>query len=223
MTSHNRLQSGGKAIGEIVAEKSFPLPAVQEPVRAPASEPRIGTFSARRSRFPGGARRRHWPRESPEMPSESSFPGRPPSSATATRCWEPRRPMILLPEAARRRSSDDPALQPIAGRFSRYPEKRRTSARSSGGRIACEARQKGGQSVNRCPQFGHFRRKTNDRNIFTQPSTTRRNVRFRRSWHLNVVSWSQPGQFWQYEGSSPDSTRCVWALIFSSMDMILQL
>ena len=32
----------------------------------------------------------------------------------------------------------------------------------------------------------------------------------------------QPGQFWQYENSSPDSTRCVWALIFSSIVIMLQ-
>jgi hypothetical protein len=159
-------------IGGTDAEKSFPLPAARGPFQVPASEIRIGAFLARRSKLPGGARRKNSPRVSLEMLSGSSFPGHPSSSATATRCWEPKRPTIRLPEAAGRRSSDDPALRPIAGRYSRYPEKRHTSGRSSGGRIACEARQKGGQSVNRWPQFGHFSRKIHDRKILTQPFTT---------------------------------------------------
>jgi len=80
----------------------------------------------------------------------------------------------------------------------------------------------GGQSVNRWPQFGHFRRKIHDRNSLTQPSVMRRKVRFRRSWYLNVASLLQTGQDWQYKGSSPDSTLCVWALIFSSMVIMIQ-
>ena len=190
--------------------------------QAPGAETRIGTLSARRTSLAGGARRKDWPRGSPGMPSGSSSSDCPSSSANATRCWEPKRPTILLLEVPRRRPSDAPGLQPLADNRSPHPEKRRTSARSSGGRSACEARQKGGQSVNRWPQFEHFRRKIHDRNILTQPATTRRNVRRRRSWHLNVVSLLQPGQAWQYVNSSPDSTRCVWALIFSSKDMILQ-
>ena len=158
---------------------------------------------------------------SPEMPRGLSSSGRPANSATATTCWGPVPLTFLFPPVVHRRPSDGLGDRRPAGSRSPHPGIRHSSGQSSGGRIPCEARQKGGQSVNRRPQFGHFRRKIHDRNILTQPSTTSRNVRFRRSWQPNVASLSQPGQAWQYEGSSPDSTRRVWVLIFSSIDMML--